>query len=355
MKKIKVLFNIRCLSDSSLRGISRYTKELLNQFDYGQIELYLVSDRDVHLAHIEDVPYKELIVKKMNYFLWEQLWVPFFATKNKITIYHNPNNFGTPVLGWFKKINTVHDAIDLHNKNNLSAKIKFLYQLTRLFTSKLITVSNYSKHDVANLLDYSESQIEVIYEAGNLKRTELTIEESTTRYFLYIGGWEGRKNIKFLIRAFEKIEDKSIKLILAGEKNENIFQEIEGLVKDLNIENRVELKSWISNEELQKLYSNAFCFVYPSLFEGFGLQILEAMEFNIPVICSDRTSLPEIHGMKEATFSPDNENTLIDRLNSLVDDAEFREKLIEHSKNRKTQFSWKRTAAKTLDFYHKLI
>jgi glycosyltransferase involved in cell wall biosynthesis len=356
VKKIKVLFNVRCLSDPSLRGISRYTSELLKNLDTERIELILISDREIHLEHVKDVKYSSLVIKKMNYFFFEQIYVPFFGMTNVVDIYHNPNNFGTPMLGTFKKINTVHDTIDLFRPEKLSLKMKLFYWFTSTFHSKIISVSEHSKTDIEKYMNVESSHIQVIYEAGNLKADNSdTNVDNSKKYFFYLGGWEERKNIEFLVKAFAEVKDQEVKLILAGEKNENIYHKIESLVAQNNLEERVELKSWIEWDELISLYRNAYCFVYPSLYEGFGLQVLEAMEFDIPVICSNVSSLPEVHGLREATFSPTETSELSAMIDRVASDEAFRNNLVLHSKNRKKQFSWALTGKKTTEFYHSLI
>lgn len=355
MSKVKVLLNIRCLSSPTLRGISRYTKELLSNFPRQNMDLFLISDRDVCMAHLDGADYENLIIKKMNYFVWEQLYVPYFCWRNGIDIYHNPNNYGTPLLGNFKKLNTIHDVIDLHEKHSLSLKMKLYYWLTQNFASRVISVSEYSKQDTMSLLNIPGEKIKVIYEAGNLKKVPRMNVENTQKYFLYVGGWEGRKNISCLLQAFAKLRDSGFRLILAGEKNVKIFSEVESQLINLGIQEVVDLKSWVSDEELQTLYANAFCFVYPSLFEGFGLQLLEAMEFDIPVLCSNLTSLPEIHGLNEATFNPDNPGELADLMLKLIQDEVFQNDLKEHSRKRKQDFSWAKTAKKTEEYYASLI
>jgi len=361
-KRIQVAFNVRSLCSEQIRGISRYTIEVLKYLG-NEVDLFLFSDREIISDHLNNINYKKLITSNsVNHFIWEQVTVPYLCLKYKIDIYHCPSNFGTPVFLKAKAIVTIHDAIDF-TVDDLPIIIKFYYFLTKKFSNHFITVSEHSKRDLVSYLKLDSKDITVIPEASfalleNLNNNENQLINNiiSEKYFFYVGGWEKRKNISFLIDAFNSIQDKKgYKLIIAGEKDHKIYEKILKHVENLNLTNEIILFKWLSDNELASLYKNAACFVYPSLYEGFGLQICEAMNFDIPVIASNATSLPEVLANDEALFSPTVLKTLTTLMERLINETEFKNRLTSHSKTRKLNFSWESTSKKTLLVYKDIL
>jgi len=360
-KKLKIAFNVRCLSSSKVRGISRYTMEILKHLS-DKVDFYFFSDRDIDESLLKGIQYKNIfITKKYNHFYWEQVIVPFQCMKVGIDVYHCPSNYGTPLLLMGKTVVTIHDAIDF-KIGKLPLLINFYYFLTKTFSKHFITVSHFSKADIVSCFRINPERITVTYEASQLNLLNPVVSERETRefnlsedYFFYVGGWEKRKNIKFLINTISQFSaEERPTLVLAGEKNESIYKEIQEYVKNKKLTKSIVLYKWISENQLVSLYREAFCFVYPSLYEGFGLQVCEAMQFNLPVITSDRTALPEILGNDLATFSPIDQMQLMTLMKKVMLNKMFYNSLVDHSNRRKTFFSWDKTAELTFDVYKKM-
>jgi glycosyltransferase involved in cell wall biosynthesis len=172
-------------------------------------------------------------------------------------------------------------------------------------------------------------------------------------YFFYLGGWEQRKNLPFLLRAFVAANLGNVELVLAGGRAEEVDALLR-LAGTLGIADRVRLLGWVAETDLPALYAEALAFVYPSAYEGFGLQVCEAMAVGCPVLVSDRTSLPEIIGAGGVTFPLEDPEALSDWLRRLVDDAQLRRSLSVRGRARAQHFSWTTTARETAAVYMRM-
>jgi glycosyltransferase involved in cell wall biosynthesis len=142
--------------------------------------------------------------------------------------------------------------------------------------------------------------------------------------------------------------------VLPGRPTEH-EAELRTLAERMGVADRVRFLGWVSGEELESLYASATCFVLPSLIEGFGLPVLEAMARGIPVACSDRPALPEVVGDAAVLFDPTNQRAVTDAVRRLVTDAELRQTLSARGLERARQFTWRRTAEETLASYRRAI
>jgi len=169
-------------------------------------------------------------------------------------------------------------------------------------------------------------------------------------YVLYVGTLEPRKNISVLLRAFAALEDKEALLVLAGAKGW-MYEEIFEVLGQLGLRERTRALGYVSDEDLPVLYSQAAVFVYPSLFEGFGLPVLEAMQCGTPVITTDVSSLPEVAGEAAILVSPDDAAGLARALGRVLSEPARREEMRGRSLERAARFSWRKTAEATLEVY----
>ena len=173
------------------------------------------------------------------------------------------------------------------------------------------------------------------------------------KYVLFVGNIEPKKNIKQLIRAFAYIE-KGYKLAIVGHKAWMSESQLVGLKSYLKKKDYVIL-DYVTEEELAVLYSNAFCMVFPSLYEGFGLPVLEAMQNNCPVICSDRSSLPEVGGDAALYVDPYKYSDIRQQLDKLIANPQLRLEMIEKGKARVEFFSPENYAKRLQEAYEGLV
>ncbi|MDD5659870.1 MAG: glycosyltransferase family 1 protein [Actinomycetota bacterium] len=234
---------------------------------------------------------------------------------------------------------------------------------------KIIADSNSTKQDIVNFMNIDPRKIEVVYMAADKKFRKLEPDKIKKEvpakfnikkdYILSVGTIEPRKNFKTLIKAFD-IFKKSFKvsenynLVIAGKtgwKSEETFKELDkSLFKD-----EIVFTGEVNDDDLIQLYNQASLFVYPSIFEGFGLPVLEAMSCNLPVIASDSSSIPEIFPNDKFLINPFDEKQMAERMNLVLKNQDIRNSLADFSIKNSRKFSWEKTASQTIDIYKSCI
>jgi len=374
---MKVAFNARLLYAPTLRGWNRYTVNLLAELPKLGVELYLYSDRPIHPDHLARLPtdsYQIRLSENLRYPVWEQYWLPQQCQKDAVDILHSPFNFGLP---WFcpcPRVLTLHDAIDYvysckpskwYQKLHPQALQMRLYSwIASSKAESIITVSNHAKGDLIKYLNIPESKISVVYEAADPNFHQPILESDRPRvrskynlnfpYIFYVGGWEGRKNIPFLLKAFGSAQLKGVKLVLAG-GSDSQKTELQALAHQIHISESLELLGWVEEQDLPILYAEALCFIYPSDYEGFGLQLCEAMAVGCPILAANSTCLPEILDNGGKTFNLDNTDELAKLISNITVDHQYLQKSKIAAKQRSKFFDWGKTARKTIEIYEKLM
>jgi hypothetical protein len=267
---------------------------------------------------------------------------------------------------------TLHDAIDhAYYAQRSRALIRFSPSATRsrlsLWVARtaaqhIITVSEHSKSDLIRCFSILPSRITVIHEAADPIFTEPASsgEREGVRldyglpsaYIMYVGGWERRKNVPFLIRAFSEAQLSHVELVLVGGSPDQCAAMREVAIS-LGVSDRIKLIGRVSDTALRALYAEALCFVYPSEYEGFGLQLCEAMAVGCPVLAARATSFPEILGDGGVCFNL-HDRELVDQLRKIATDADYRTILSEKARSRGEHFSWRKTVADTVSVYQTL-
>lgn len=370
---MRIAFNARLLSTPKIRGWNRYTINLITELSRLGVEIFLYSDLPLQEKHLDRLPAGQYQVRisppNMPYVFWEQVWLPWRCKQDQIYAYHCPCNFGIPVWSPCARILTIHDAIARAEKLADGSESSFrlrgirseLYHWTaRTFSDRIIAVSQHAKWDLIKQLRVPESKISVIYEAADERFRQPISADSRKKvrdlfnldepYFLYVGGWEKRRNIPFLVKAFAKSTLRNVQLVIAGGLEEQ-KKDLRQLAEDLQISNQLKLLEQIEDVDLPALYAEALCFVYPSEYEGFGLQLCEAMATGCPVLASRNASLPEILGAGGGTFDPGEVNELATLMRKVATDTKEREELMARARERAADFSWHKTAESTLRLY----
>jgi hypothetical protein len=372
---MKVAFNARLLAAPTLRGWNRYTINLLAELPALGVQLFLYSDQPLHPSHLARLPkdsYQVRIAPPMRYVLWEEYWLPKQCEKDRVDILHCPQNFGLPWSSPCPRLLTLHDAIDQvyysqpitwQQLNFADIQNQIYHWIARTRADRIITVSQYSKGDLVKHLHIPEDKITVIYEAADARFHEPVSDTERLRirslyklsfpYIFYVGGWEKRKNIPFLVRAFAQANLDGVDLVLAGGQDEQRAALMQ-LAESLGVSDRLKLLGWVDDADLPALYAEALCFVYPSEYEGFGLQLCEALSASCPVLAARATCLPEILGDGGQTFGLDKLSELQELLVRLVTDAAFQENLKSRAGQMATFYSWTQTAIATQTLYTSL-
>ncbi|MBI2595366.1 glycosyltransferase family 4 protein [Candidatus Daviesbacteria bacterium] len=267
-----------------------------------------------------------------------------------------------------KTVMTVHDlgAEYLPSMHQLKQKLylDFITRFQLKSATKLIAVSKATEADLVKKINIPANNIEVIYEGIDNQlfrplKGEILVDSLNKfdlkqgEYFLFVGTVQPRKNLCRLIEAFGKSdllshsEFSDIKLVFVGSKGW-LSDEIYALPKKLGIEDRVKFLGHVDNADLPALYCGAAALVYPSLFEGFGLPILEAFACGCPVLTSNISSMPEVAGDAALLVNPVSVEEITDGMIELVSDRDLRERLIKQGFVQAKKFSWEKCAKETL-------
>lgn len=304
-------------------------------------------------------------VSKNSKFLRLSLSLPYELSKNHLDLVHVC--MVPPLFCPKEFIFTVHDLASFIHPEFFPKKILFranlLLEKGIKRAAKIIAVSEATKRDVIRLFGIDANKIVVIhhgidsqYKPIEDKKDAMNILKKygiSDKYILYVGRIQARKNISRLIRAFQLLKQKRTlehKLVLVGKmvwESKDIFKEID----KLDIQEDVILTNHASYSDLPYFYNNADVFIYPSLFEGFGLPPLEAMACGTPVIVSNVTAIPEIVGDAALFVDPYDISSIAEGIDRLVSSDNLKKDLIKKGFQRAKQFSWKETAKNTLSLY----
>ena len=290
---------------------------------------------------------------------WTQIGLASEMMMNKPDVLFVPS-YAIPQIHPAKTVVTIHGLEYRCCPECYSLKERFILELnTRLsikWASKIITPSESTKKDLVKFYKVNADKIKVIYHGVNsIKYQVLSIKRPNKENFsiLFIGRLEKRKNLVNLIKAFKifkesyKLQATSYKLILAGKAGFG-FAEIKKAIQDSPYKKDIVLKNYVSEEEKGELYKNADLFILPSFYEGFGLPILEAMSYGIPVICSNTSSLPEAAGDAALLIDPNNPEEIAGAMNKVFSDDNLRKEMIEKGFENVKKFSWERCARETM-------
>jgi glycosyltransferase involved in cell wall biosynthesis len=367
---VKIAVNARLLASPNLRGWNRYTINLLAELAALGHELVLCTDQPVHATHLARLPAGSFVVREhaANLLLWENAWLPRQCARDGARVLHAPASSGLPWRSPVARVLTLHDAIDAtHGRGVRSwgdAKAQFLLRIARTRAERVIAPSEHARAEIARTLGVPEGRIDVVAEAADPSFTRALEPSDLARaraahglarpYVLYVGGWEQRKNVPFLVRAFAAAALDGVDLVLGGGRPEEVTSMRE-LARGMGVEARVKLCGWIDERDLAALFAPALAFVLPSEAEGFGLQLVEAMAAGCPVLAARATSLPEVLGPGGETFALSSEGELAALLGRVARDAAFRADLARRAKERGASFSWRRSAERTIEVYERAI
>jgi len=375
--------------DNRATGIDNYAYNLIQN-------LVLVSDKttEFFIIHPKDNRIHEIILQsrtqkpEMIYEYATKLpRVPFDAQKRlgkalrklffipKLSRSLNLDILHDTYLGFFffypkelKKVITVYDLVPIkfpqtHCIDSILAH-KYILKHSLKHTTKIISISYSTKRDITEYFKIPEEKIEVIHlgvDEDYKPLPENEIEKIKQKYnlnypfILYVGTLEPRKNIPTLLKAYYKLKKQGLpyKLVITGKKGwkyRNIFE----LINRLNLQREVVFTGYVPREDLPALYNAADLFVYPSLYEGFGLPPLEAMACGTPVITSNTSSLPEVVGNAGIMVNPYDVNGLAKAMYEVLTNDGLREELRKRGLERAKMLSWKKTAEETLKVYEKV-
>jgi glycosyltransferase involved in cell wall biosynthesis len=324
-----------------------------------QYTLFLNEDLIKHFNSIEGdiklTPFKITNVYKRIFI--EQIYLPFLT--KSLDILHSIGN-SVPIFSTCKNIVTIHDIYQFYYPKRFSRlKLFYLKYFIPIFikkAQKVIAVSHCTKNDLIKY--YSKicpsHKVNVIYEASKFPVHVNNLTKSD--YILFVGTLEPGKNLISLIKAYDLLPSelkKAYQLRIIGGKgwlNTDIFN----LITKLGLKDNIEFKGYVNDAELIENYRKAKCFVLPSLYEGFGLPILEAMSQGCPVITSNISSIPEVAGDAAILVDPNNVKMLSEKIKEVITNDTLEKKLIQLGYENVKRFNWETCAQQTIALYNSI-
>ncbi len=298
--------------------------------------------------------------------LWDQVRLPVNAMAQKLDMLFVPA-FSAPR---FRKpiVMTAHDIFGVAQPDKFSGLAKRYWTKTlpqsMYRAERLLCISEYTKQEIMTHLNIDETKLTVVplavsdqfrlvEDAGAIGK-HLRDMKVEVPFILSVGTLEPRKNFERLLEAYAFSQRQNIKLVLVGKKGWD-YHGIFETIRKYHLQNAVILLDYISDEQLVALYNACLFFVMPSLYEGFGLPPLEAMQCGAPVAVSQNTSLTEVVGDAGVLFDPYDVTSIRARLDLLLTDEVMRIEMQRKSVKRAEQFSWKATARKTMDVFESVM
>ena len=361
---MKILINTRFLKKNKLEGIGWFTYQTIFHWfsQYSEHQFVLVSDDDMNgFDFPENVKKIKCLPPARHpflYYIWFEWSLPRILKKEKPDVFVSMDGF-LSLKSDVKSVMVLHDIAWKHNKNHVAYLTQKFYEF---FVPKychkakaIATVSEYSKQDISKSFKLSENKIHVVYNGSNPMYKPLgAVEINQVRnkltngkpYFIYLGSIHPRKNIPNLLKAFDLFKKQSnsdMKLVLVGRmawKNKALNE----LIPSLEHKDDLVFTGYMSDEQLAETIAAAHALTYLSLFEGFGIPILEAMYSDVPSICSDRTSMPEVCGKAGLMADPTDIDMIAQKMKLLASDNQLRNELIKEGQLQRTKFSWSQTA-----------
>jgi glycosyltransferase involved in cell wall biosynthesis len=315
-------------------------------------------------------------IEHFRYQLWKQLVLPLKAFFKRCDIVFCSDNF-VPLLHLrYKTIPVFHDAFFFETPENYGKLWLWLYKKTAIPAAHrspfVITPTAYAKKQVNYFTNIASDKLIIVPEGPKSLSDDETDENgdqllksfSLTQgnYILHAGSMFKRKNIPALITAFNKVKASgypNLKLVLAGPSTSNKIDNdsllIVKTIENMNLQDQVVLTGYLSAGELARLYKNALMYVFPSINEGFGIPVLEAFSYGLPVAVANNTCLPEVGGNAVLQFNPFDTDDIAKKIMTLLDDAELRKDMISKGQERLKLFSWQNTAVKLIEVFKKAI
>ncbi len=283
--------------------------------------------------------------------------------KKKYDIYHE-TGFVPPPIKNATVVYTIYDLSlntlrDTHPKERVWFYNFFLARGLKQ-TDHIITISDFIKQEVCDKLKITSEHISVVHLASDpvfYRREDTWVKKTLTRlnipqeYMLFVGSIEPRKNIKLIIKALKLMKNR-LPLVLAGWSGWGEKAWLEE-VKREGLADRIIITGYIDDETIACLYTGASVFLYPSLYEGFGLPVLEAMACGCPVVCSNAASLPEVAGNAALFTDPHSEDQLAALVDRLLEDSALRTDMIKRGYARNAHFTWQKSAQAMIDVFKK--
>jgi len=351
-------------------GIGTYIRNLLRQLSRMDRETDFVmlcrpEDREALSSLGEN--FRPVPETAGNYSIAEQVKVPLALRREGVTLFHAPH-YVLPPLVRCNSVVTIHDCIHLMFPQYLPNRIALAYARASIGiaarrATRVLTVSESSKRDILRFVDTQPDKIDVIYNAYDDRFGVEPREEDVIRvrerfqlhdeFVLYAGNVKPHKNVERLIQAFHLLRQRGLdhlKLVIIGDEVSR-YAALRRAVHKHQLHQHVRFLGYLPEETLAVMYRLAGVFVFPSLYEGFGLPPLEAMASGTPVVTSNVSSLPEVAGDAAVLVDPYDPAAIADGIENVLTDERVRRELRKKGLERARQFSWEASVRRVRDIY----
>lgn len=368
-KSMIIGIDARPLSYPQLTGIGVYLNSLLQAIQEldQENQYYLISNGAIHFE-VVNPRWKKLegrLPQRKIGTLWMQVFVPRLASTLKLDLFWGPRH-QLPLFmpKEIKTVLTVHDIVHLlfprtMSLPNLVAE-RLLMQRSIRRADYVMADSQSTASGIQEHYQVRPTKIGVVYPGGPTVSEQMHSpvsddEKLPGKYFLFVGTLEPRKNLRAILGAFALLdtEREDVNLVVVGNigwKNKDVMS----LLKAHRYRSRIHFTGYVDAARLSFIYRNALCLLYPSLYEGFGFPILEAMTYGVPVITSNISSMPEVAGDAAMLVNPNDINELANAMNMILSNGNLRDLMVFKGYKRLKEFSWMRCAEEVLDIFKKV-
>ena len=364
---MRVAIDARKLHDF---GIGTYIRNLLRtlaRLDRDTEYVLLLQQTDLHVPGHLGPNFRGVLERSANYSMREQLHIPYVLMRERPDVYHAPH-YVLPVAVPCRSVVTIHDTIHLMFPQYLPNRAAYAYARSLMWAAarradRILTVSASSKRDILHYFNVPPEKIEVVYNALDERFGAEPRPEEIARvrerfqldhgFVLYAGNIKPHKNLVRLIDAFEGLRRdgfEELKLLIIGDEISK-WPALRRAVHKYKLHKHVRFLGFLSDETLAVLYRLAAVFVFPSLYEGFGLPPLEAMASGTPVVTSNVSSLPEVAGDAAVLVDPYDAMDIKDGIKRVLTDPALAAEMRRKGLLRAREFSWERSVARTLAIY----
>lgn len=359
----------------SKAGVGRYIVNLvewLQKIDNKNNYYLIVQDDDKDSFPVKNTNFRQVPVKSkylrnvLLRLVWEQIILPFKLKKLNADILHSPH-YTIPYFSLVKSVVTFHDMTYFIIPQMHTLIKRFMFRAYIRLTAKraagILSVSDSTAQDMVRLLGMDRSKIAVtplgvderFFETINPDHSILESYGIDKEYFLYVGTIEPRKNLVRLIKAYSCLSSEAkdkYRLVICGQKGW-MYNEVLELIQTDGLEDHIRFTGFVKDEDLPAIYRGAKLFLYVSLYEGFGIPLIEAMARGVPCITSDLSSMKEIAGEACLKINPYEENEIKNAIIELLKNEELYDSLKEKGMAQAKKFRWIDCAKKTLEAYEK--
>ncbi len=355
-------------------GIGRYTQNLAAHMPAlsPQDEFVLFCCTAKGAMRVAQAPNtrEEVFQTGMMDAMWEQLSLPNELARVEADAYHSPM-FTLPAVTACPTVVTIHDVVFETHPEWVGDKLcSYLSKWSRFAAqtaTRIVTVSEFSKQEIVRVYGVDPNRVDVTLEAADRRFFPIEERDHVERVaakhglpeqcLLYVGSMETKKNIENLLVAFKRAVDQAglpHKLALVGGRGGQAL-DLDALLDRHGCRELVVRPGYVPDGDLPFIYNAAEAFIYPSLYEGFGLPPLEAMACGVPVISSNATSLPEVVGDAGVLVDPEDTDSMAEAIAGVLTDEGQRSDLRQKGLTRAAEFSWEQTARQTLDVYRQAV